>query len=53
MTFHDITLPIPASQVRVDGWSPQRQRLFVETLAATGIVRAALTPHPLPHILHP
>lgn len=41
MTFHDITLPGPASQVRVDGWSPQRQRLFVETLAATGIVRAA------------
>ena len=41
MTFHDITLPVPASQARVDGWSPQRQRLFVETLAATGIVRAA------------
>ena len=41
MTFHDITLPVAAQQVRVDGWSPARQRLFVETLAATGIVRAA------------
>ncbi|BBD98140.1 hypothetical protein SAMIE_1016410 [Sphingobium amiense] len=41
MTFHDITLPSPAPQVRVDGWSPARQRLFVETLAATGIVRTA------------
>lgn len=41
MTFHDITLATPAPQSRVDGWSPQRQRLFVETLAATGIVRAA------------
>lgn len=41
MTFHDITLAAPAPQSRVDGWSPQRQRLFVETLAATGVIRAA------------
>jgi len=41
MTFHDIALPTPAPQVRADGWSPARQRLFVETLAATGVVRAA------------
>jgi hypothetical protein len=41
MTFHDITLATPAPQSRVDGWSPARQRLFVETLAATGVVRAA------------
>jgi hypothetical protein len=41
MSYHDPILPTPAPQVRADGWSPARQRIFIETLAATGIVRLA------------
>jgi len=41
MTCQFPPLPTPAQQIRVDGWSPERQRLFLETLAATGIIRAA------------
>lgn len=35
------SLPTPAQQIRVDGWSPARQRHFLETLAATGVIRTA------------
>ncbi|MEK7343907.1 MAG: hypothetical protein AABZ73_08805 [Pseudomonadota bacterium] len=41
MTMQFPPLPTPAEQVRVDGWSPARQRRFLETLAATGVVRLA------------
>jgi hypothetical protein len=41
MTYQFPPLPTPAQQIRVDGWSPARQRLFLETLAATGIITAA------------
>lgn len=41
MSYHFPALPTPAEQVRVDGWSPARQRQFLETLAATGIVARA------------
>lgn len=41
MTCQFPPLPTPAQQIRADGWSPARQRLFLETLAATGIIRAA------------
>ncbi|MEJ7927756.1 hypothetical protein WG908_13450 [Sphingobium sp. AN641] len=34
-------LPAPAEQIRADGWSPARQRLFIETLAATGVIATA------------
>lgn len=41
MSFHDTSFPAPAPQSRVDGWTAARQRLFLETLAATGIIRLA------------
>ncbi|HEX7944179.1 MAG TPA: hypothetical protein VF495_05915 [Phenylobacterium sp.] len=41
MSYHFSSLPTPAQQIRVDGWTPQRQRIFLETLAATGVIRAA------------
>jgi hypothetical protein len=34
-------LPPPAPRTRTDGWSPERQRQFLEVLAETGVVRAA------------
>lgn len=34
MSYHFSSLPTAADQVRADGWSPARQRLFLETLAA-------------------
>ena len=41
MTCQFPPLPQPAEQIRADGWSPARQRLFLETLAATGVITAA------------
>ncbi|MFB0873325.1 MULTISPECIES: hypothetical protein [unclassified Sphingobium] len=41
MTMQFPPLPTPTEQVRIDGWSPARQRRFLETLAATGVVRLA------------
>lgn len=41
MTCQFPPLPTPTEQVRIDGWSPARQRRFLETLAATGVVRLA------------
>ncbi|UZW55406.1 hypothetical protein NUH86_00965 [Sphingobium sp. JS3065] len=41
MSYQFPPLPTPAQQIRADGWSPARQRHFLETLAATGIIRAA------------
>ncbi|WP_327753391.1 hypothetical protein VVT58_08485 [Sphingobium sp. SJ10-10] len=41
MTCQFPPLPTPAQQIRADGWSPARQRHFLETLAATGVIRAA------------
>ena len=41
MSYYFPSLPAPAEQIRADGWSPARQRLFLETLAATGIITAA------------
>lgn len=34
-------LALPAPAARCDGWSPERQRAFLEALAETGVVRAA------------
>lgn len=41
MSYHFPSLPTPAEQIRADGWSPARQRQFLETLAATGIIAKA------------
>jgi hypothetical protein len=41
MSYHFAAIPAPADQVRVDGWSPARQRYFLEVLAATGVIRLA------------
>lgn len=41
MSYHDPILPAAHPQVRIDGWSPARQRRFLETLASTGVVRLA------------
>lgn len=41
MSYHFPSLPTPAQQSRVDGWSPARQRHFLETLAATGVITTA------------
>lgn len=41
MSYHFPPLPTPAEQVRADGWSPARQRQFLETLAATGVITTA------------
>ncbi|MCB4862481.1 hypothetical protein K7W03_23090, partial [Sphingobium sp. PNB] len=41
MTCQFPPLPTPAQQIRADGWSPARQRAFLETLAATGIILSA------------
>ena len=35
------TIPTPDPQRRVDGWSPARQRRFLEILAATGVIMLA------------
>lgn len=40
MSYHFPTLT-PSPETRVDGWSPARQRRFLETLAATGVIRLA------------
>lgn len=34
-------LPTPAAATRAHGWSPARQRRFLETLAATGVIMLA------------
>ena len=34
-------LPTPADAIRADGWTPARQRRFLETLAATGVIMLA------------
>lgn len=34
-------IPVPRERDRVDGWTPQRQREFIGTLADTGSVRVA------------
>ena len=34
-------LPTPADATRADGWTPARQRRFLETLAATGVIMLA------------
>lgn len=41
MSYHDPILPTPAPQTRADGWSPPRQRRFLEVLAATGVIGLA------------
>jgi hypothetical protein len=41
MSYHDSNLPTPAPQTRADGWSPARQRRFLEVLAATGVIMLA------------
>ena len=41
MSYHFSSLPTAADQVRADGWSPARQRHFLETLAATGVITTA------------
>lgn len=40
MSYHFPT-PTPSPEIRVDGWSPARQRRFLEVLAATGVIRLA------------
>ena len=40
MSYHFPTLT-PSPETRADGWSPARQRRFLETLAATGVIRLA------------
>ncbi|WP_420145230.1 hypothetical protein [Sphingobium sp.] len=35
------TFATPSEQTRADGWSPARQRRFLEVLAATGVIRLA------------
>ena len=41
MTAQFPPLPTPSEQTRVDGWSPARQRRFLEVLAATGVIMLA------------
>lgn len=41
MSYHFCPLPTAADQVRADGWSPARQRHFLETLAAAGVITTA------------
>lgn len=41
MTCQFPPLPTPAQQIRADGWTPARQRTFLETLAATDVIRTA------------
>ncbi|WIW89007.1 hypothetical protein K3M67_03225 [Sphingobium sp. V4] len=41
MTVQFPPLPTAAPQIREDGWSPARQRRFLETLASSGVVRLA------------
>ena len=33
--------PVPTQRTRRDGWTPERQRLFITVLAETGLVAAA------------
>ena len=33
--------PVPSASSRHDGWTPERQRAFIETLAKIGLVSAA------------
>ena len=33
--------PVPTASTRHDGWTPERQRRFIEALAAMGVVAAA------------
>ena len=41
MSYHFPDLPTPSPETRADGWTPARQRRFLETLAATGVIRIA------------
>ena len=41
MTVQFPPLPQPSGQIREDGWSPARQRRFLETLASCGVVQLA------------
>ncbi|NWK98199.1 hypothetical protein DM806_21540 [Sphingobium lactosutens] len=41
MTCQFPPLPQPSGQIREDGWSPARQRRFLETLASCGVVQLA------------
>ncbi|SEK01795.1 hypothetical protein SAMN05518849_12738 [Sphingobium sp. AP50] len=41
MSFHDSTLSTAAPQIREDGWSPARQRRFLEVLASSGVIMLA------------
>lgn len=41
--------PVPRQYQRHDGWTPERQRSFIEALADLGSVEAAS--RPLPHHL--
>ncbi|MES2159181.1 MAG: hypothetical protein V4512_15380 [Pseudomonadota bacterium] len=41
MSYHFPTLPTPSPETRADGWTPARQRRFLETLASTGVIRLA------------
>ncbi|MFC3794847.1 hypothetical protein [Sphingobium agri] len=41
MSYHFPPLPTATEQIRADGWSPARQRQFLETLAATGVITTA------------
>ena len=41
MSFHDSALPTAAPQSRTDGWSPARQRRFLEVLASSGVIMLA------------
>ncbi|MDI1296735.1 MAG: hypothetical protein PSY12_12780 [bacterium] len=40
MSYH-LPPPVPSPETRADGWSPARQRRFLETLAATGVIGLA------------
>ncbi|KQN04722.1 hypothetical protein ASE85_06915 [Sphingobium sp. Leaf26] len=41
MSVHDPILPTAAPRSRADGWSPARQRRFLEVLAASGVIMLA------------
>lgn len=41
MSIHDPILPAAHPQTRADGWSPARQRRFLEVLASSGVIMLA------------